>query len=239
MYRYLFLLIIPFVVFALNFSNDELNYESVNMFNRPYIALKDKDKKSVVKSLKKKKKIINLAQKEGLEEEAEFKNILKVIKNNQLAKFYLYKKKKSFKISNKEIKKYYNKHKNEYLRAHVYTIVRLKKEDIQKYIKILNNTPKKDRLKKFKEIAKKHSLHILSQKGGDLGFISKKTMAKPFGEIAFSLEENEFNKEPFKTSLGWHLVYVQEYKYIGLEEIKPFIVSDMQEKKFKNWYNSL
>lgn len=64
----------------------------------------------------------------------------------------------------------------------------------------------------FAELAREHSSDPGSAaNGGDLGWVNRGVMVKPFEESAFSLELNTLS-EPVKTDFGYHLVEVTEQR---------------------------
>jgi peptidyl-prolyl cis-trans isomerase D len=79
----------------------------------------------------------------------------------------------------------------------------------------------------FAELAKKNSQDPGSaQKGGDLGWVSRGQMVKPFEDAAFSLKPNEISNV-ITTEYGFHIIQVQERQPAHLQtldEVKPAIV---------------
>jgi len=79
----------------------------------------------------------------------------------------------------------------------------------------------------FAELAKKNSQDPGSaQKGGDLGWVSRGQMVKPFEDAAFSLKPNEISNV-ITTEYGFHIIQVQERQAAHLQtldEVKPAIV---------------
>lgn len=63
--------------------------------------------------------------------------------------------------------------------------------------------------------------------GGDLGWFGRKRMPEDFTEVVFALEPGE-PSDPFRTSLGWHIVEVMEIReaeQLDFETLKPEIAS--------------
>lgn len=71
---------------------------------------------------------------------------------------------------------------------------------------------------KFETLAKKYSDDKISAaKGGVLKPFSQGRMVQPFGNIAFSLTEENNISKPFKTKYGWHFI-----KFLGKQPIPEF-----------------
>lgn len=60
----------------------------------------------------------------------------------------------------------------------------------------------------FAELAKQHSKGPSAAQGGDLGFFDRGSMVKPFADVAFALQPNQFSADPVKTQFGWHVILV-------------------------------
>jgi parvulin-like peptidyl-prolyl isomerase len=241
MKKVLIIVFLTTILFGKNYqlNKNDLDFISFYEYKKAFKDLNSKQQQFVKNKLIKRLKVIDLAKKNKLENTKEFKKELEKAKNGIYLDMYVKRKLNTFKISDREIKNYYNKHIKNFTKVHAYTIVKTSNLDIEKYIKILQNIPKKDRLQKFTELAKKYSNHPKNIVGGDLGYIRYNTMAEPFGEVAFSLKKGEFNKKPFKTTLGWHLVYVKDIKIEPLKKAKNKIVSILKRKKLKEWYDNL
>lgn len=71
----------------------------------------------------------------------------------------------------------------------------------------------------FAAMAKRYSDDAGSaSKGGDLGFVRRGDMVKPFEKAAFSLKEDAVS-QPVRTQFGWHLIEVTQ---IQPKKVKPF-----------------
>lgn len=120
------------------------------------------------------------------------------------------------KLTDAEIKKYYDKNKADFREVHASHI--LVKEEAE-----ANEIKKKlDKGADFAALAKEKSIDPGSaQRGGDLGFFTKDRMVKQFADAAFSLKVNEISK-PVHTPFGYHIIKVVEVKDAkNFEELAP------------------
>ncbi len=146
-------------------------------------------------------------------------------------------------VSDEEIKKYYEAHKDEF-----------KAEESVKASHILIRVPEgadekawKEAKKKaemirkkllkgedFAKLAKEYSEDPGSKnRGGDLGYFSKGRMIPEFEKAAFSLKKGEIS-EPVKTSFGYHIIKVEDKKAAGqlsLDEVKDEIRKRLLQEK--------
>lgn len=82
------------------------------------------------------------------------------------------------------------------------------KKKAEEVISKLNEA--KDVKKEFKKLAKEYSDDTTSkEKGGDVGYFNKigdTTMVEEFTNATYNLKDNEYTKEPVKTSYGYHII---------------------------------
>ncbi len=140
---------------------------------------------------------------------------------------------KDVKITDEEIKAYYDEHKTE-----------LSEEEQVKARHILVSS--EEEAKKIREqleqgedfatLAKEKSEDEMSAvSGGDLGFFGRGLMDPSFEEIAFSLKPGEIS-QPVKTEFGFHIIEVQERKEAKeptLEEAQSQVKERLMEEKAK------
>lgn len=143
----------------------------------------------------------------------------------------------SAKISDQEVKDYYDKHKEEFVpttqikASHIL----LKTEDEAK--KVLARLQKGE---KFGDIAKAVSIDTGSAKnGGDLGYFSKGQMVPEFEKAAASLNVGEISV-PVKTQFGFHIIKVTDMKKgapIEFENIREMLSQRLSGEKQKEAFD--
>ncbi len=110
------------------------------------------------------------------------------------------------KITDAEMKKYYEKNRADFREIHASHIL-VKTEEEAKDVK-----KKLEGGGDFAALAKEKSLDPGSaSRGGDLGFFTKDRMVKPFADAAFSMKPDEISK-PVRSPFGYHVIKVLETK---------------------------
>ena len=218
-------------------KSDVMKVAGMHYGAKEYEALDEKLKKKILKGLQDKLLVIDAAKKSKLEESAEYKEAMENASKAILVNLYLKKLKEQTAIDSDEIKAYYNKHIDMYYtRVHTRTILNSFKEKIEAYIEQLKKVKPDERKAAFIKLAKKYSQHPSRHKEGDLGFIGYNSMVQPFGKEVFKLKVNEMTKLPVKTTLGYHIIYVEERKVRPLEEVKAEIEHNLREKKYRETF---
>jgi parvulin-like peptidyl-prolyl isomerase len=143
------------------------------------------------------------------------------------------------KVSNKELKKYYDKNKEEFKEKesvharHILVKTKNEAESIEKDLKSL----KGEKLKaKFIELAKSKSTGPSGPKGGDLGYFAKGQMVPEFNSKVFGMKVGTVS-EPVKTQFGYHVIYLEDKraaKNLAFTEVKSFIEQRLKMEKFKD-----
>ncbi|MFD2443098.1 peptidylprolyl isomerase [Bacillus sp. CGMCC 1.16607] len=147
----------------------------------------------------------------GYKNEDEFKEVMKISLLQEKAAL------KDVKITDKELKEYYDNYKTEIRASHILVA----DEKTAKEIK-----DKLDKGGNFEELAKKYSTDTLSaQKGGDLDWFGPGMMVAPFEEAAYALKMNEISN-PVKSEHGYHIIKLTDKK-----EKKPFEEMKKELKK--------
>ena len=186
---------------------------------------------------------------EGIDKTQEYKTQLDNIKNSLATQLYSKKIIDSIKVSDKEVKSYYDKNKDKFTepedKVKARHILVKDEKEAKKLIKELEDA--KDKEAKFIELAKKHSIGPSKVDGGELGWFSAKRMVPEFSKAAFALKKGEFTKKPVKTQFGYHVIYLQDRVKKGSvvaydsvkDKIKEMLKAEKTKKKFDELVKSL
>ena len=145
----------------------------------------------------------------------------------------------SIKISNKELKDYYNKNKDEFNEkesVHARHILVKTKAQAEKIISELKGLSGQKLKEKFIELAKKDSTGPSGPKGGDLGYFAQGQMVPAFNSRVFSMKKGTVTLTPVKTQFGYHVIYLEDKKPAmtkTFNEVKTFIEQRLKMEKFK------
>ncbi|MED4206058.1 peptidylprolyl isomerase [Neobacillus mesonae] len=136
---------------------------------------------------------------------------------------------KDIKVTDKELKDYYDNYKPEIKVRHILVKDEKTANDVEKQLKSG---------KKFDDVAKKESTDTVSaQNGGDLGVINNQNAAqydKDFIKAAYALKVNEISA-PVKTQFGYHIIQVTEKaEKKPYDEMKKEIEYDVKSSKLTN-----
>lgn len=153
--------------------------------------------------------------------------------------------------TSKEISSFYNENRDKLFTqqesVHVrHILVALGKDDndkvkAQKKEKIENIRKQLLKGGKFSELAKQNSDCPSKEFGGDLNFIKRGQMAKPFENAAFSQKKDAIGPV-VKTEFGYHIIQVIDHKpvkRVTLEQAKNKIVPYLEQKKKIEIYNAV
>jgi foldase protein PrsA len=162
-------------------------------------------------------------QKQGIKNEEELKDHI------QQSLYFFKATTEGVKVSDEQIKDYYEQHKDQYTEARTSHIL-VDNESAAKEIK--------KELKKgtdFAELAKKESTdQVSAAQGGDLGYLSGRSqeMDPTFLAAALKLIKGEVS-EPVKTVFGYHIIKVTDIKETPLSEVKDQIKQTLMSKEAK------
>lgn len=143
------------------------------------------------------------------------------------------------KISDKELKEYYNNNKEEFSEkeaVHARHIL-VKTEDEAKSVISQLKSLKAGKLKeKFIELAKEKSTGPSGPKGGDLGYFGKGQMVPEFNDAVFSMKVGTISQSPVETQFGFHVIYLEDKKEASVrkyDDVKVVVQERLKMEKFK------
>ena len=143
------------------------------------------------------------------------------------------------KISNKELKDYYNANKGEFeqkesVRARHILVNTV--EEANAIISQLKPLSGQKLQAKFEELARAKSTGPSGPKGGDLGYFAQGQMVPAFNDKVFSMKVGSITMTPVKTQFGYHIIYLQDKKVASVrafKDVKAFIEQRLKMEKFK------
>ena len=180
------------------------------------------------------------AVKSGLDKEKETAEILEEMKKRILVeKFFKKELEENIKISEEELKKYYDEHPEEakapveVKASHILLKTREEAESVLKKLKAGS---------KFEDIAKTSSIDTGSKdRGGDLGYFHSGVMVPEFEDTALKLQKGE-TSGIVETRFGFHIIKLTDKragKAKSFDEAKVELEQNLIKKKKKEKFDSL
>jgi peptidyl-prolyl cis-trans isomerase C len=171
------------------------------------------------------------ADKEGLKDDAEFKQRLAFLTDRELHNAY-FKKHVVDAVTPEEVKARYEKEisaitpEDEIRARHIL----VKTEDEAKAV-----IAELDAGKDFIEIAKAKSTDPNKSEGGDLGYFAKGRMVPEFETAAFALEKGAYSKVPVKSQFGFHVIKIEDKRKQqppALDQVEPQVRQLVMRDKY-------
>lgn len=157
-------------------------------------------------------------QQAGFKTEDQFKKTLKVALLQEKAAA------KDIKVTEKEMKDYYDNIKPEIKASHILVADEKTAKEVEAKLK--------DKSATFEELAKKYSKDTASaEKGGDLGWFGPGKMVPEFEEAAYKLKVGEISA-PVKSQFGYHIIKLTDKKEVkSFDEMKDEVELDVKRTK--------
>src|SRR5215831_16960191 len=197
-------------------------------------------KRQVVEQLVDVKVMAAEARKRKLDQDPAFKSQMAFQMENLLAGALYRDMSSNLKISDPEVRKYYDEHKNTYEKVSArHILIRFKGSPVPKGSKpelteeeaLAKVKAIRERLVKgedFATVAKAESDDTGSgSNGGDLNSFGHGQMVAPFDEAAFKLPVGQIS-EPVKTQFGYHVILVSKHETKPFEEVKGEIETKLR-----------
>jgi parvulin-like peptidyl-prolyl isomerase len=220
----------------------ELMNATQGRFNQVPADKQAEFRKQVLEQLIMKELVYGDAKKTGVLKSKDFKNEFKKvqarIKKDLAIQVWQKRVMDSIHISNKELKNYYNKNKEEFRQKesvharHILVKTLSEANAIESQLKGLHGNALKA---KFIELAKSKSTGPTGVNGGDLGYFAKGAMVPAFNDKVFKMKVGTVS-EPVKTEFGYHVIYLEDKKpqrLLSFKDVKPFIEQRLKMEKFQ------
>ncbi|MDO5725588.1 MAG: peptidylprolyl isomerase [Tissierellia bacterium] len=175
--------------------------------------------KKIIREMVNQELLLLDAKDSGMEKEEEFQKVFETTKDNLLKSYAFSKLIGKIKISEEEIKDYFEEFKDVFTKemieaSHILVDTDEKAKEVKKLL---------DEGKKFEELAKQYSTCPSNREGGYLGRFPRGQMVPEFESVAFDMGEGEIS-EPVKTQFGYHIIKL--IKKITSEDIELSDVYD-------------
>lgn len=194
-------------------------------------VLKDSNtRRQVLTSVIDQELLVQEAEKEKLDNDAEYKDALGAFRRQFLASRVL-QKNLGAKFTDAAAKKYYKNHKSRFSTEQVHALhilVRDERKALETYNKAKNLSDDE-----FKDLAEKTSDDPSAKNNrGDLGYFGHDRMVPEFTEAAFAAEKGEVIG-PVKTAYGYHIIKILDRKSgkpLEFDEVELRVKNDMRQE---------
>jgi len=191
------------------------------------------------------KLFIKKAFADGVDKDKQYIKMIKKIKNDLALDIYLKGLIKKIKIEDKDLKSYYENHKDEFTakvdESKARHILLKSKKEAKNIIKILKKA--KDAKAEFIKLAKEKSTGPSGKNGGDLGWFDASRMVPEFSKATFALKKGKFTLKPVKTQFRYHVIYLDDSKKKGavskFEDIKDELKKKLHSNAMKKLFDDL
>ena len=195
-------------------------------------------REAVLEQLINKKLLLADAQKNLMEHNAEFKKELAKVKEEMLANFCLQKAIESVKVTEDEVKAYFEENKAQFKKPESVSASHILVDNEEKANEILAKINAGE--VSFEDAARNESSCPSSQSGGALGEFTRGQMVPEFDEAVFSMAVGEV-KGPVKTQFGFHIIKLtakNEATEMEFDTIKAQLEGMVLNEKRKKAYES-
>jgi parvulin-like peptidyl-prolyl isomerase len=206
--------------------------------NARYSQLDKAQKEMIKQRLVEKVLFTELAKKEGIENDPEFKAAIEKIKEELLVNIWMKKQLDNTLVSDSEAKEFYEKNKDKFKQPETVTashILVKTEEEAKAIIKELKPLKGAELKEKFVVLAKEKSTGPSGPKGGALGTFSKGQMVPEFSKAVWELKDGTVTLEAVKTQFGYHVIYLEKKNAplaLPYEAVKDKIIASLKQKQF-------
>ena len=178
------------------------------------------------------------ARRNLLEADPEFKAQLNRLRESLLINFAGSKVIDAVKVSDEEIKEYYNANPEQFTQGKSVNASHILVDTEQKALELIKEL---EGGADFAELAREHSSCPSKEQGGSLGDFTEGQMVPEFDKAVFAMEVGEVTKTPVQTQFGYHLIKLNaktEERVAELDTVKSQIGDMLLNEKRRKAYES-
>jgi peptidyl-prolyl cis-trans isomerase C len=196
-----------------------------------YQAMAEKNKKTLFDDMLVESLFLEDAIRKGLDRDKEVRDILEEAKKKIIiAKLVKTEVDDKIKISEEDMKKYYEEHKDDFKKPEMWRAshILVASEGEAKEIQALLSSGKS-----FQDLAKEKSIDTTASRGGDVGYFRKGQVVPEFENICFNLKPGEVSGI-VHTQFGYHIIKLTDKKnetIQSFEEAKSGIENELKAKE--------
>jgi peptidyl-prolyl cis-trans isomerase C len=183
--------------------------------------------------------LVKEAEKMGLDKKSEVAGQLVMIRQEILIRAYLQEYIKTLQVSDAMLQAEYENvlkalvGEKEYKARHVL----VESEDEAKAIitKLATGAKLENLAKDSKDTGSK-------ERGGDLGWVTKASLVKPFADAMAALEKGKYTQAPVKTDFGWHVILLEDTRDIQpptFDQVKPQLTQRLQGQMLEKYIETM
>lgn len=204
-----------------------------------YKGMADKNKKTLFDDMIVESLLLEDAVRKGVDRDKEVQEIVKEAKKKVvIAKFVKTEVDDKIKVSEEEMRKYYEEHKDDFKKPEMWRA---------SHILVASEGEAKDILaqlsagKNFQVLAKDKSIDATAARGGDVGYFRKGQVVPEFENTCFGLKVGE-TSQIVRTQFGYHIIKLTDKKPESIqsfEEARPMLENDLKAKKRNEVFDKL
>lgn len=192
---------------------------------------------SVIDGLVEQAVVIQEAERQNIQNTAEFKEQLQLARDALLHSILL-KNHVDAIVTDAALQEYYEKVKGDFAQPEVKA----------RYILVDSKTAAEDIIKQldkgadFAKLAKEKSKGPSAANGGELGWIRHEEMPEPFSTAAFAMKKGSYSKTPVQTQYGWQVILVEDKNDKAIpsfSEIEKQLRAQMSEEAVQEYIAEL
>ena len=204
-----------------------------------YHGVAEKNKKTLFDDMIVESLFLEDAIRKGIDKDKEVRDILnEARKKIIIAKFVKTEVDDKIRVSEDEMKKYYEEHKDEFKKPELWRashiLVATEGEAKEAQAALLSG-------KSFEDLAKERSIDATASRGGDVGYFRKGQVVPEFENACFALKVGE-TSPIIHTQFGYHIIKLTDKKpetVQSFEEARPMLENELRLKQRNSLFDKL